>query len=131
MDKVAMMEAAFLDELEKIGVDWGGLGKTLSGWGSKNVLGSTLGTHAKRFAVGAVPGVVAGAAAGGPGHRLSGAVKGGVVGGATGVAGGALLQRRAANLAKGTKGLSAFEGPLRPDVSQQVSNISGQTLPGI
>ena len=130
MDEIT--EGAFLDELEKIGVDLGSIGKTLSSWGKHSVLGSTLGTHAKRFAVGAVPGVVAGAAAGGPGHRLSGAVKGGVAGGATGVVGGALLQRRAQNLARGSKSLTeAHVGPQRPQVQQQVADISGQTLPGI
>jgi hypothetical protein len=123
-------EAAFLDELEKIG-GWGsmlaGAGKKLTELGGKQFMGNTLKTHAMRAAVGAVPGALAGAAAAEPGHRFSGALKGGVVGGAAGAVGGKLLERRALGNLKGY----AAKGPLQPHVQQAAEAIRGQALPGL
>ena len=119
------LESAFLDELEKIAVapigffksmgrawskapEGAGLVDKLRRVGKVPLAGSSLGTHAARGAIGAVPGAVAGFAAAPEGGGIGGAVKGGLIGGAAGIAGGAALQHRAlGRAAAGKAGLAA------------------------
>jgi hypothetical protein len=126
-----IIEAAFIDELEKIAAG-GGFLKTLGEWGGKKLMGTPLKTHAMRAAVGAVPGMVAGAAAGGPDHRIRGALTGGLVGGVAGAAGGKLLEHGAIQKTTNTPFFSRqMRGPHRPEMTEKIEGLRGQVLPGI
>lgn len=141
------LEAAFLDELEKIAAAekvapglWSKLTEAwrkggLSGVGKVQAGNAAMSTWGRRALIGAVPGAVIGAGTAEPGRGVSGAITGGVLGAGAGLAGGALAQSRALGKIKGWKsGMSAAQFKkfmARPGVKRQYQAATTHAFPGI